>query len=107
MQTELQSHLKQAAFQLPLDQEKNHLFSQGLAEVYAPNQAYLTQRNTRQMHQSVIRSLATKSPAPYKQTQGNQQQHQKAEEAGKGVGEVLKEVSLLLSSTRGLPSKGG
>ena len=38
-QAEIQSHLKQAAFQLPLDQEKNYLFGQGLAEVYALNES--------------------------------------------------------------------
>ena len=36
---EIQSHLKQAAYRLPFDQEQNHLFGSGLSGIYALNDA--------------------------------------------------------------------
>lgn len=73
-QSEMQLHLKQAAYQLPFDQENNHLIGPGLADVFTLNDAYVTQRHTRQPHQTLFKTLSTKSYGSGKQSQGQQQQ---------------------------------
>ena len=78
--SDMQPHLIQAAYQLPFDQANNHLFGEELAGVLALNDAYVSKRHTRQLHQTIMKQLSTKSTKP-KQPQG--QQHPKRHPKGR------------------------
>ena len=79
---ELQSHLTQAAYQLPFDQSGTRLFGEGLAGVLELNESYVSKRHTRQLDQVILRQLTAKGAKPKQaQSQGQQGKH-----SGKGRG---------------------
>ena len=78
---DMQTHLKQAAYQLPCDQDHNHLFGEGLDDVMALNDAYVSKKHTRQLHQMLIKQLLTKSNRLKQQPQ---QQQSKRPPKGRG-----------------------
>ena len=80
---ELQSHLSQAAFQLPLDPSGNHLFGEGLAEILALNEDYVSKSHTRHIEQALVKAISSKQANPKQAHSQHSQAKQNFKEKGK------------------------